>query len=60
MTMEEKIEKLVAHVKKEFPHGCEGVECEDCVLHGEYEADDWTIPALVCDLLSERECQWDD
>ena len=32
MTPEEKITALVEHIKKEFPEGCKGVECDNCPL----------------------------
>ena len=51
MTPEEKIEELVAYIKKELPKGCEGVQCKNCPLY-RFTDDQSTIEYDICELLS--------
>jgi len=47
-TPEEKITALVEHIKKEFPNGCDDVECSDCPLNfAEY----YSTKRAVCEML---------
>jgi hypothetical protein len=48
MTPEEKIAALIEHIKKEFPSGCIGVTCKNCVL---YNAKPRTTESAVCEVL---------
>ena len=48
MTPEEKIAALVEHIKKEFPKGCKGVNCDDCpLLHTNYKGLCVTMRELI-------------
>ena len=49
MTPEEKIAALVEHIKKEFPKGCMGVECETCPLN---VGDDTSFEHDICMILA--------
>ena len=42
----DKIFSLITHIETEFPHGCEGVKCEECPLHQELGANQDLCNAL--------------
>lgn len=47
----DKIKRLMEHIKKEFPNGCSRVsidECRECVL---YDKEDYTTEDMLCDLI---------
>jgi len=48
MTPEEKIAALVEHIKKEYPQGCSGVKCHNCVL---YNAAAASIESATCEFM---------
>ena len=47
----DKIERLIKHIKKEFPNGCShipGDECNECML---YNQEDCTLEDMMCDII---------
>jgi len=53
--MNDKIEKLLEQIKKDFPVGCDGILCENCPLDN--HSDDGTPESAVCEMLSILEYQ---
>ena len=48
MKTESDIADLVKHIKKAFPHGCSGINCDQCIL---CYAEDGSVEYDICSVL---------